>query len=245
MKKIHLNCDLGEGGSHDAQLMPLISACNIACGGHAGNQESMRETLQLAVENGVKIGAHPSYPDKENFGRRSMKISAEELSQTLLEQMESLQQHAESEGGKLEHVKAHGALYHDVAKDEKIAEIFLKNVCDFGKKLKIYTPENSVLAGIADTGTELVFEAFADRNYNPDHSLVSREMPNALITDKKLVFDHLFSMFTRGEIICANGQKIPCRASTFCLHSDTPNPVEILKFLQEKLKENGYKISGT
>lgn len=245
MKKVHLNCDLGEGGSFDAQLMPLISACNIACGGHAGSTESMRQTIRLALEHGVEIGAHPSYPDRENFGRRSMELSAEELRQTLLEQIQSLQQLAEAEGTKLQHVKPHGALYHDVAKDERIAETFLNVLKELDENLRIFTPETSILSRLVDPDTSVVFEAFADRNYNPDHSLVSRERPDALITDKELVFQHLYSMVSRGEILCENGQKAPCKAETFCLHSDTPGSVEILRYLDKKLAEKGYKIAGT
>ena len=115
MNYIHINCDLGEGGHYDQELMPLISACNIACGGHAGTLESMHQTVMLALENKVEIGAHPSYPDKENFGRISMEISAEDLKLSIVAQILSLKQIAEAEGGKLTHIKPHGALYNDAA----------------------------------------------------------------------------------------------------------------------------------
>lgn len=245
MKTIHINCDLGEGGGNDASLMPLISACNIACGGHAGTLESMQETIALALKNDVEIGAHPSYPDKENFGRRSMDFPAEELKRILFAQILSLKQIAEAEGGKLNHVKPHGALYNDAAKDEKIAGIVLDAVLEFDQNLQIYAPPNSVISRLSEGKVKVIFEAFADRNYNQDYSLVSREESNALITRKEEVFKHLFSMVSGEEITCKNGRKIPCKASTFCLHSDTPNSLEILRFLKEKFGEKGYKISNT
>lgn len=245
MKTVHINCDLGEGGSRDADLMPLISACNIACGGHAGNLESMQETVALALQNSVEIGAHPSYPDKENFGRKSIKISSEELRRSLYAQMLSLKQIVEAEGGKLSHIKPHGALYNDAVKDEKIAEIFMSSVLELDQDLPIYAPENSVLARLAEEKIRVIFEAFADRAYEENYSLVSREKSGALITQKEEVFEHLFTMISGREITCKNGRKIGCKATTFCFHSDTPNSKEILVFLNQKLKEKGYVISNT
>ena len=245
MKEIHINCDLGEGGDFDADLMPHISACNIACGGHAGNLETMQQTIKLAVEHEVEIGAHPSYPDKRNFGRKTMKISAEELQRSIVAQILSLKQLAEAEGVKLTHVKPHGALYNEAAKDEKTAQIIIDSLLEFDQKLALFCPLNSVISKLSKGRIPLVFEAFADRNYNPDYSLVSRSKSNALISEKKAVFEHLFSMFSEGEITCENGAKISCSATTFCLHSDTPNSVEIMSFLQQKFTEHNIKIKNT
>jgi UPF0271 protein len=245
MKEIHINCDLGEGGEHDKDLMPLISACNIACGGHAGNLETMHQTVDLAMKHGVEIGAHPSYPDKENFGRNSLDIEPKELHRSIEAQILSLKQIAEAEGAKLTHVKPHGALYNDAQKDEKIARIVLDAIMEFDAPLALYAPKNSVIARMAEGKLEVIFEAFADRNYNPDHSLVKRKDPHALITQKDHVFKHLFSMISEGKIVCHNGEKIDCFAETFCLHSDTPNSVEILKYLHEKLWEENIRIKHT
>lgn len=242
MKEIHINCDLGEGGKFDAQLMPHISACNIACGGHAGNLETMQETISLARANNVEIGAHPSYPDKENFGRKTMQISSEELKRVIVAQILSLKQLAEAEGVKLTHVKPHGALYNEAAKDENIAQIVLDSLLEFDQNLSLFCPQNSVISKLAKGKTPIVFEAFADRNYKSDYNLVSRSKSNALITKKEAVFQHVFSMFSEGEITCENAEKIACKASTFCLHSDTPNSVEILQFLKEKFAKNNIKI---
>lgn len=245
MKEIHINCDLGEGGDFDADLMPHISACNIACGGHAGNLETMQQTIKLAVEHDVEIGAHPSYPDKGNFGRKTMKISAEELQRSIVAQILSLKQLAEAEGVKLTHVKPHGALYNEAAKDEKTAQIIIDSLLEFDQNLALFCPLNSVIAKLAKGKIPIVFEAFADRNYNPDYSLVSRSKSNALISEKDAVFQHLLSMFSEGKITCENGAKISCKATTFCLHSDTTNSVEIMSFLQQKFTEHNIKIKNT
>lgn len=242
MKNIHINCDLGEGGEYDDKLMPLISACNIACGGHAGNLESMHRTVGHAMEHHVEIGAHPSYPDKENFGRRSLAMEEKDLKQSLVAQILSLKQIAEAEGGKLVHVKPHGALYNDAAKDEKTARMFLEVMEEFDDALTLYAPADSVISKLAEGRIKVVFEAFADRNYNPDYSLVSRSEPMALIAQKEDVFKHLYTMFSRQIITCKNGQELPCRATTFCMHSDTPNSVEILRYLHEKLKQKDIQI---
>lgn len=243
MKTIHINCDLGEGGKYDAQLMPNISACNIACGGHAGDAKSMLETVLLAIKNNVEIGAHPSYPDKENFGRRSLDISHNELKKSIQDQLFSLHEIVEKQGGKLTHIKPHGALYNDAAKDGKIAKIVLDAVLESGLDLLLYSPQNSVISSMAKGKILLIFEAFADRNYNPDLSLVSRDKSDALIIEKEAVFQHLFSMYFKHEIVCWNKEKIASEAATFCLHSDTPNSVEILEFLVEKFNALNIKIA--
>ena len=242
-KTIHINCDLGEGGKYDVQLMPLISACNIACGGHAGDARSMQKTVLLAMVNNVEIGAHPSYPDRENFGRRSLKISANELKISIKEQLSSLHEIVKKQGGELAHIKPHGALYNDAAQDENIAKIILDSVLESGLELPIYSSEKSVITSLANGKIPVVFEAFADRNYNPDLSLVSRVRSDALITEKEAVFKHLFSMYFKHEIVCWNKEKIASEAATFCLHSDTPNSVEILEFLVKKFKALNIKIA--
>lgn len=243
MKNVHLNCDLGEGGEHDKQLMPLISACNIACGGHAGTLETMQHTVDLAMEHEVEIGAHPSYPDKENFGRLSVKLNDEELKRSLVAQILSLKQITEAEGAVLTHVKPHGALYHDAQQDPQIAEIIIESILEFGNDLVVYAPENSELSRQAQGKLKVRYEAFADRNYNPDGSLVSRQKPGALITQKEAVLQHLLNMVLEGEIISQKGEKIDTHATTFCLHSDTLNSVEILQYLHQELGAQNLKIS--
>jgi 5-oxoprolinase (ATP-hydrolysing) subunit A len=242
---IHINCDLGEGGKFDEELMPLISACNIACGGHAGNLESMHRTVRLAMEHGVEIGAHPSYPDRENFGRNHMEMSEEDLKLAIEGQVLSLKQIAESEGGKLTHVKLHGALYNDAAKDENIARIIVECLEEFDENFRLYVPLNSKISEFAMGKFDLFFEAFADRNYNENYSLVSRSKSDALITEKDLVFKHVFSVYKDKKITTISGLKIEAEADTFCVHSDTPSSLEILNSLHKKLAEKGIGVENT
>ncbi|MDX1762121.1 MAG: LamB/YcsF family protein, partial [Christiangramia sp.] len=215
-KTIHINCDLGEGGKFDEELMPLISACNIACGGHAGNLETMHRTVRLAMEHDVEIGAHPSYPDRENFGRNPVEMSEEDLRLSIEGQVLSLKQITESEGGKLDHVKLHGALYNNAAKDKNIARIIVECLEKLETDFKLYVPLESKISEMAMGKFDLFFEAFADRNYNEDYSLVSRSNEHALITEKEAVFKHVFSIYNDKKIHTITDSEIGAKADTFC-----------------------------
>lgn len=245
MKKIHINCDLGEGGGHDKELMPLISACNIACGGHAGTLETMQHTVDLAMEHGVEIGVHPSYPDKENFGRASIPMEQKELKRSLVAQIMGLKQIAEAEGAVLSHVKPHGALYNDAHSNAEVAQTIIDAILEFGDDLVLYAPEGSVISRLAEGKLKVRYEAFADRNYNADGTLVSRKETGALITQKEQVLEHLFSMISSGKITPQKGQKFDTFATTFCLHGDTPNSVEILQHLHRELPSGNIEIYKT
>lgn len=245
MKYIHLNCDLGEGAGNDHRLMPLISACNIACGGHAGNISSMMETVHLAMENGVEMGAHPSYPDREGFGRRSLAISEGELRRSIVAQILSLKQLIEAEGGVLRHVKPHGALYHDAATKEKTAGILIEALLEFEDPVTLYVPRFSTIAQMAQGHLKLAYEAFADRKYLSRSQLVPRKKPNALLTDKQQVYDQLIGLFLDQEVVLESSEKISYQADTFCIHSDTPNAEEILQYLAQELARQNIKIQHT
>lgn len=245
MKTIHINCDLGEGGEHDQQLMPLISACNVACGGHAGTLETMQHTVDLAMEHKVEIGAHPSYPDKENFGRTPVEMDPDKLKRSLVAQILSLKQITEAEGAALVHVKPHGALYNDARKDPEIAQVIIDSILEFGNDLVLFAPYGSEISRLAEGKLQVRFEAFADRQYHRDGSLVSRLEKGAVLDKKEDVMEHLFSMISEREIVSKTGEKLDCFATTFCLHSDTKNSVEIMKYLHSELGARNFKIINT
>lgn len=245
MKYIHINCDLGEGTGRDKGLMPLISACNIACGGHAGNLSSMRETIHLAMEHGVEMGAHPSYPDKEGFGRKSLPISQEELRRSIIAQILGLKQLIEAEGGVLRHVKPHGALYHDAASQEKIAGVLIEALLEFEDPIRLYVPRHSAIAQMAQGHLKLTYEAFADRRYKSASELVPRSNPNSVITNKQQVYDQLAGLFLDREILLESGERTSYQADTFCVHSDTPNAEEILQYIHRELARQNIKIQHT
>lgn len=242
MKEIHINCDIGEGGEHDKEIMPLISACNVACGGHAGTLETMQHTVDLAIEHKVEIGAHPSYPDKENFGRLSLKMEHKELKRSLVAQIMSLKQITEAEGALLTHVKPHGALYNDAFHNPEVAQVIVDAILEFDDDLVLYAAEGSLLSQKAKGRIPVRFEAFADRNYNRDGSLLSRQYPEALITKKEEVLEQVLSIVLKGKITTQKGEKLDTFATTFCLHSDTPNSVEILQYLHRELPSKNVKI---
>ena len=244
MKKyIDINCDVGEGIGHESELFPHISSCNVACGGHAGDEITMRQVVSLAKNHQLRIGAHPSYPDRSNFGRISMSISAKELITTIEEQIHTLMLICEQEQVKLHHIKAHGALYNDIAKDTKLAEFFLEAVAKHKEVLFLYVPVNSVLEQMAlERGFMIKREAFADRNYNENYSLVSRKESNAIISNPQLVCEHLARMVQNQKLITVKGIEKRIEADTYCIHGDTTNALQILMYLSKELPEQNIFI---
>jgi len=229
---LSINCDLGEGFNNEIDLMPFIQACNIACGGHAGDVKTMEKVVALAIQHGVKIGAHPSYPDKENFGRKSLKMAENELIDSIQKQVHLLHQIVLNQEGILHHIKPHGALYNDVAQHEKIANALLKALLPYQNEVKIFVPFKSVIEKMAlSQGFSIVYEAFADRNYTDDFRLVSRKEKDAVLTDINSIKQHVKMMSETGIVTTTTGKMISIKADTFCVHSDTPNALEILKAL--------------
>ncbi len=236
IKTIDINCDVGEGVGNDPELLPLVTSCNIACGGHAGDEASMRATIRLAKKYKVKIGAHPSYPDKENFGRKVLSIAVPELQQSLKEQLETFARIIQEEEAYWHHIKPHGALYNTVAKDDVLAKVFLECVTAYTPGRYMYTPPGSCIAQAAiHSGIKIRVEAFADRNYNEDLSLVSRNVKNAVITSPKAVLQHLRRMVLEDKVKTISGEVLPLQADTFCVHGDTASALEILMYLHEEL----------
>lgn len=236
MKSCLINCDLGEGFGNETELMPYIQYCNIACGGHAGIIDSMNQVVDLAIKHEVKIGAHPSYPDSENFGRKSMKLSADELIETIQKQVNSLLEITRKKGAPLFHIKPHGALYNDIANNEEVANNYLKAITPFKVAVKLFVPYNSVIEKLAlKNGFSIIYEAFADRNYNDDLSLVSRDNIKAVISSTVEVLKHTNEILNTGLVTTISNKKIKIKADTFCIHSDTENAVVLVKELYDSI----------
>ncbi len=243
MLTINLNCDLAEGGKNDERLMPLISSCNIACGGHFGNAKTVETAVKLALQHDVKIGAHPSYPDKRNFGRKSMKIDIDTLEKILKEQILLVKQTAENLGGNLHHIKPHGALYNQLKHDKEKAEAVVKLILEIGKELVLFVPPKSVIKEIAAKNNLKTFtEGFADRAYQSDLGLLPRTKSGAVLHEKEAIFQQVLAMVKEQKVSLKNGSKIQADFDTICVHSDTPNSVEILRYLHDNLKQENIKI---
>jgi len=234
---ININCDLGEGLNNEHIIMPLINSCNIACGGHAGDSNIMIECVEISIKNEVLIGAHPSYPDRENFGRKKIDISRSELYYSLLDQIERLNSIAKSYGTKLHHIKAHGALYNQMFTDRDLSDFYLDTIKSFQEECYIYIPYNSEIEKSAlEKGYRVMYEAFGDRLYNDNLSLVSRDNKDALINTPKSVIDQIYNIIDSKKIKSINGVYQSIKADTICIHSDTDNAVEILKEINKVFK---------
>ena len=236
---LNINCDLGEGLNNEHIIMPLIDSCNIACGGHAGDSGSMIECVEISIKNNVKIGAHPSYPDKINFGRKKIDISPSQLSYSIISQIESLETIADSYGLELNHIKAHGALYNQMIIDTELSNFYLNTIKDFKNKCSLYIPYKSEIEKIAlKKGFSIIYEVFGDRNYNDDLSLVSRNNENALITDPESVVNHIKTIKETETVKTINGNYKKIKFDKICIHSDTNNSIEILKKLNQEFDES-------
>lgn len=241
-KTIDINCDLGEGGEFDSSIMPLISSCNIACGGHFGDNVSVDIAVKLAKENNVNIGAHPSYPDFESFGRTSIDIPVSELKQHLHKQIDLVEKACEYNKARLHHIKPHGALYNDMRKSQVIADLILDIVKERNLDLILFTPPFVNFTSKIPESIDLWIEGFADRAYLEDLNLVSRRENGAVINDPKLISQRVLSMITEKKISTITKENIRQEFDTICVHSDTPNALKILKTLRAELAKNGIQI---
>ncbi|MBU2952040.1 5-oxoprolinase subunit PxpA [Tamlana agarivorans] len=241
--RLDINADIGEGIGNESKLMPYITSCNIACGGHAGDLESMITVSRLAKKYGVKIGAHPSFPDKDNFGRKAIEMPCIALYTSIKNQIKDLIRVLDEEHLRLHHVKPHGALYNLAAVDEKIAQVIIEVMKALMLRIRLYVPYNSVIAKMAiENQIPIMYEAFADRNYNSDLTLVSRTKANALIKDPDTMFDHVFNMITDEKVKTATGEYVHIKADTFCVHGDSPDAYALISALTNRLKSNGIQI---
>tara|TARA_R110002072_G_scaffold192257_1_gene349216 strand:- start:119195 stop:119941 length:747 start_codon:yes stop_codon:yes gene_type:complete len=239
--EIDINADVGEGMGNDALIMPYISSCNIACGGHVGDEDTIRRTIQLARANHVHVGAHPSFPDRDNFGRKLLTMTKNELTQSIEAQVLLFHKQCEIEETPLHHVKLHGALYNYAAKDAPTADAVVDAIIATKFRPKLYVPYGSVLHRKAENLLPLVFEGFIDRTYMPDGSLVARNTENAVINDKNAAWQQLYQMVTKQSVTTITGEVVALVANTFCIHGDHPNAVKILQYLHEQM--DAHQIS--
>lgn len=244
MPSVDLNCDLGEGAPHDAALMPWITSANIACGGHAGDDATMRATLRLARRHGVAVGAHPGFADREHFGRRELPLAPPAAAALVREQVARLRAQARVEGLRLSHVKLHGALYHLAAREAGVATAVVAAVRGMDERPALFVPAGSVLERIARAcaGLPVAAEVFADRSYEPDGSLTPRTVPGAVRADAAGAAHQAVRLAREGCVVARGGAEVRLRAETICLHGDGAHPVAFARHLRAELAAAGVTV---
>ena len=250
MEKVDLNCDMGESTSlhaydieTDLQLLKWVSSVNLACGFHAGDPHTMHQLVESALELGVAIGAHPSFADRENFGRKQMNLSPAQIYDIILYQVGALHSYLHIYGVRIHHVKPHGALYNMAAKDRLIADAICDAVKAFDKDILVYGLSGSALIQAAlDAGLKPVSEVFADRTYQKDGSLTPRNELHAVITDPHQVLKQALAMIKNAKAKTLNNEEVAVKAETICLHSDTAGAIELAQFINEALKKENVII---
>lgn len=271
MLSIDLNCDMGEGMDNDAAIMPFISSANIACGYHAGDEDTMRHVVEEALKHNVAIGAHPSYPDRENFGRVDILdhddrfsrnhsdrpgtsleelpdrpgIRPEDLPNIIIDQLGALQKVCTGYGTRLHHVKPHGALYNRAARDAAVSALVCKAIKEFDSSLLLYGGSGSIMEMEAERyGLSFVREVFADRTYREDGSLTPRGEADALIEDSGLAIRQVLKMIREGRVAATSGKEIPLIAETVCIHGDGDHAAEFARMIHEALAQNWISVSA-
>jgi len=243
--RIDINCDMGENMGNDDLIMPFISSANIACGYHAGNEAIMRQTVELAAKNNVAIGAHPSFFDKENFGRTEMHLPADEIYDLIILQLRTIDKIIINQKQKMHHVKPHGALYNLSARNSRIAAAIAQAVKDFDENLILFGLSGSHSIKEAEKiNLKKANEVFADRTYQDDGSLTSRSLPNALIEDGDRSLNQAVQMITDRTVRSVNGKIISIVADTICIHGDGRNAVELARLLHQGLKQNHIDVKA-
>jgi 5-oxoprolinase (ATP-hydrolysing) subunit A len=247
-RTIDLNCDMGESFGAwrmgaDAEVMPFISSANIACGFHAGDPATIRKTVRLAVDHGVAIGAHPSLPDLQGFGRRTMKISAQDMYDLVVYQAGAVEAFARAAGAKLHHVKCHGALYNMAANDEALSQAMVRAVRDLGSGIFLYALSRSKNYEIAKRQQiPVAGEVFADRGYSDDGTLAPRDRPGGMIEDAAQSVKQALGMVQEGYVVSLSGKPVPVAADTLCLHGDQPGAAQFANLIRTALKEKNIEV---
>ncbi len=241
--QIDLNADLGEGCDNDEALLALVSSANIACGWHAGDAKTMRQCVRWALDNGVAIGAHPSFPDRENFGRSEMNLPVDEVIAGMLYQIGALAAIVKAEGGRLAHVKPHGALYNQAVKDPALADALCEAVRRFDPSLKFFGLAGSgMIEAATRAGLQPVEEVFADRAYNADGSLVSRKLPGALIESDAEAIAQTLALVRDHRVTAIDGSTVAVNAQSVCLHGDGAHALAFAQHIRERLASEGISV---
>ena len=244
--QIDLNADLGEGCDNDEALLGLVSSANIACGWHAGDARTMQQCVRWALANGVAIGAHPSFPDRENFGRSEMNLPVDEVIAGMLYQIGALAAIVKAEGGRLAHVKPHGALYNQAVKDPALADALCEAVRRFDPSLKFFGLAGSgMIEAATRAGLQPVEEVFADRAYNADGSLVSRKLPGALIESDAQAIAQTLSLVRDHRVTAIDGSTVAVNAQSVCLHGDGAHALAFAQRIRERLASEGISVRAT
>ena len=245
--EININCDLGEKSKHhsnkyDPDLLKIVNSANVACGYHAGDEETMSQIVKISKNNGVSIGAHPSFKDPENFGRERMNLSESEIRKLIIDQYEILQKIALTYGEIVSHIKPHGALHNMACEDIELATILAKTIQDINKDIIYLVPTGSKMQEAAKKlDMKFACEIFADRNYEDDGNLVSRKKSHALITDPEQAKKHVLKMVQTQSLNCHSGKQIPCEIDSVCIHGDNLSSLATAKSIRENLLENGLE----
>jgi UPF0271 protein len=242
---VDINADLGEGAGHDEELFELISSANIATGFHAGDSDTMHVAVSAAKKHGVAVGAHPSFFDRENFGRKELEMTAEEALDAVAYQLGIFQAIASAVGVRPNHVKPHGALYNMAVRNEKLADAIAQAVESVDPKLILFAPANSAMERAGEKAKlQVAREIFADRNYLNDGWLVPRTRPDALLRDPKEAAQRVLRMLREGKVRSVEGRDVEVRGETICVHGDTPGAVEFARELRSQLEHEGVRIKA-
>ena len=246
--EININCDLGEKSKlhsniNDPELLKIVNSASVACGYHAGDEQTMLEVVLISKKNGVSIGAHPSFNDPENFGRKRMNLTPEEIRKLIIDQYEILQKIASTNGTNVSHIKPHGALNNMACEDLELAMILAKSVHEISKDLIYLVPTGSKMEKAArKLNMKIACEIFADRNYEDDGNLVSRKKPHALITDPEKAKKHVLKMVKTQSLNCHSGKQIPCEIDSVCIHGDNLSSLATARSIKKNLLENNLEL---
>ena len=247
--EININCDLGEkskhhSNKHDPDLLKIVNSANVACGYHAGDVTTMHDVVQISKKNGVSIGAHPSFNDPENFGRKRLSLPSNEIKKLVIDQINILSKIANNKGVKVTHVKPHGALNNMACENYDLAKIISEAIIQVNKELIFLVPTGSQMEKAGKKlGMKIAAEIFADRNYEDDGNLVSRSKNNALITDPEIAKKHVIKMVENQALNCYSGKQIPCEIDSICVHGDGESAVNTAKQIREGLIKSGVTLN--